>query len=608
MFELIDTDCGNVANFAYERLAAGIPEVGDKLDEEAVFEKYGDELYDAGFETFCSLSLERGFILECLSENPYYGKRIKEYAAQEKEKKEREEKLKASLVKAIPDRYVDLYPLARKMNRKFILHIGPTNSGKTFAAMQRLKEAGEGIYLAPLRLLAFEQYEALNAAGFPCSLVTGEERAIKEGAKIQASTVEMMDPVATYPVTVLDEAQMIADKDRGWAWTAAILGVCSSEIHVCAAPEAEKILISLIQECGDTCEIVRHERQTALTADSRIFRFPESVEAHDALIVFSKRNVHAVAYELRQKGKKCSIIYGNLPYDVRQAEARKFATGETDVLVATDAIGMGLNLPIKRIVFLETSKFDGVSRRTLLPEEIRQIAGRAGRQGIFEEGKYTAAGGVRVINAGLSANVAPITRARIGFSEALVGIPGKLSEILEQWQEIPDEGIYNKMDVATMASLAKELEVLTDDKDLIYRFITIPFNPEGAEKETWNELVMSELNGERYQMEDIPALCYAAGGSASLDDMEQMYKVLDLLYSYNIRFNHPEDIQEILLAKKNAVQKDPGKAGPQRAPAQKMQILRKAAAVELPIRHVRLVPQCHVRKLFLRLFLGRGRN
>ena len=86
---------------------------------------------------------------------------------------------------------------------------------------------------------------------------------------------------------------------------------------------------------------------------------------------------------------KCSVIYGNLPYDVRQEEARRFRDGETDVVVATDAIGMGMNLPIRRVVLLETEKFDGRERRDLKPGEIQQIVGRAGRRGMYEEGTWT---------------------------------------------------------------------------------------------------------------------------------------------------------------------------------------------------------------------------
>ena len=200
----------------------------------------------------------------------------------------------------------------------------------------------------------------MNLDGCACNLLTGEETIDIPGAKHQASTVEMLDLTKIYDCAVIDEAQMIADKDRGGAWTTAVLGVCAEEVHVCCAMNAVELLIHLIDDCEDTYEVVYHQRQTRLALDNENFDFPGSVHEKDALIVFSRRNVHAVASELQRRGVLCSVIYGALPYDVRHEEARKFMNGETQVVVATDAIGLGMNLPIRRIVFLEQSKFDDV--------------------------------------------------------------------------------------------------------------------------------------------------------------------------------------------------------------------------------------------------------
>ena len=261
----------------------------------------------------------------------------------------REKNLRSALLNAIPAHYRDLYPLARRMRRRFILHLGPTNSGKTYEGVGRLRGARRGIYLGPLRLLAAEQFESLNRDDVPCSLVTGEEQIRVPGSRVQSSTVEMADLKTHYDVAVIDECQMIADRDRGGAWTAAILGLCADEIHACASPDAEALLTRIIQDCGDELTIVRHRRMTPLVVEREGFEFPASVRPGDALIVFSKARVHAVAAELKRKGHRVSLIYGALPPDVRRNQAERFQQGETDVAVSTDAIAMGMNLPIERV-------------------------------------------------------------------------------------------------------------------------------------------------------------------------------------------------------------------------------------------------------------------
>ena len=179
------------------------------------------------------------------------------------------------------------------MKRHFFLHLGPTNSGKTYEGVQRLHGAERGIYLGPLRLLAAEQFETLNLNDVPCSLVTGEEQLRVPGSRVQSSTVEMADLGAHYDVAVIDECQMIADRDRGGAWTAAILGLCAEEIHACASPDAEALLTRIIHDCGDELTIVRHARKTPLVVEKAGFQFPASVQPGDALIVFSKARVHS---------------------------------------------------------------------------------------------------------------------------------------------------------------------------------------------------------------------------------------------------------------------------------------------------------------------------
>ena len=263
----------------------------------------------------------------------------------------------------IPIHYGDFYPETRKMHRTFFLHYGPTNSGKTWESMNALKKASCGVYLAPLRLLAYEKFEELNASGCICSMITGEEETILDGATHISSTIEVLDFTKEYDVAVIDECQMIYDKTRGNAWTQAILGIKAKEIHLCFSPECKASIQELIVSCGDSYQEVEHKRKTPLIINTQ----PFVLEKKDALIVFSRRSVHALAAELTNKGHSCSIIYGNLPYKVRQKEVHRFLDGKTDYLISTDAIAMGLNLPIRRVVFAETKKFDGQNYRELLP-------------------------------------------------------------------------------------------------------------------------------------------------------------------------------------------------------------------------------------------------
>ena len=151
--------------------------------------------------------------------------------------------------------------------------------------------------------------------------------------------------------------------------------------------------------------------------DAADFRFPEDVKRGDALIVFSRKDVHSVAAELQETGLKCSIVYGSLPYDVRHREAEQFASGATDVVVATDAIGMGMNLPIRRVVFLETTKFDGVQERPLTISEIQQIAGRAGRFGIYDTGYVASYYDYELISERITYKLPILKKAMIGIPE-----------------------------------------------------------------------------------------------------------------------------------------------------------------------------------------------
>ncbi|MGY0782550.1 helicase-related protein [Azospirillum argentinense] len=288
-------------------------------------------------------------------------------------------------------RFEKLFPVARGLGRRLVLVIGPTNSGKTHHAIEALKGAWDGIYLAPLRLLALEVMERLNAEGTPASLLTGEEAISTPGARHTASTIEVMDPDRPVEVAVIDEIQMLADPDRGWAWTAALMGAPAETVYILGAPEARPLVERVAAHLGERLEVIELERKVPLTLIDRRLNW-EEVEPGDALIAFSRREIHTVRDTLRAKGLSVAAVYGALAPEVRRREAARFLSGEADVVVATDAIGMGLNLPCRRVLFTALEKFDGTSVRSLSATEVKQIAGRAGRFGKFESGEFGVVG------------------------------------------------------------------------------------------------------------------------------------------------------------------------------------------------------------------------
>lgn len=280
--------------------------------------------------------------------------------------------------------FKNLFPLARSLRRRLIFHVGPTNSGKTYAAMQHLRRAGTGYYLAPLRLLALEGYETLREYGVSASLITGEEQLIDENATHISSTIEMLNFEVEADCCVIDEVQMIGDRDRGWAWANAIIGAPAKTVIMTGSPNAREAVTALAEYLNEPLEIVEFERMNPL----ELLRNPtpiDAIERGTAIIAFTRANALRLKQQL-SKTYRTSVIYGNLSPEVRREEARRFREGETDILVATDAISMGLNLPIKTLLFSKADKFDGQNQRTLSASEVQQIAGRAGRYGLSEKG------------------------------------------------------------------------------------------------------------------------------------------------------------------------------------------------------------------------------
>lgn len=291
------------------------------------------------------------------------------------------------------------YTSARAINRKIIFHSGPTNSGKTYHAMERFSTAKSGVYCGPLKLLAQEVFHKINDRGTACDLVTGEERkyALGEGnpAAHVSCTVEMTSVNIPYEVAVIDEIQMLRDPGRGWAWTRAFLGLIAEEVHVCGEPGTVELLENLCQTTGETIEVRHYKRLTDLTVEDSALMSLDYVQPGDCIVCFSKNDIYAVSREIEQRGKEVAVIYGGLPPGTKLAQAAKFndPNNSCKVMVATDAIGMGLNLSIRRIIFYSLIK-PSVNEKgekemdTISVSQALQIAGRAGRYGTQWEHGY----------------------------------------------------------------------------------------------------------------------------------------------------------------------------------------------------------------------------
>jgi ATP-dependent RNA helicase SUPV3L1/SUV3 len=186
-----------------------------------------------------------------------------------------------------------------------------------------------------------------------------------------------------FDVAVIDEIQMLGDQERGSAWTTALLGVQAQEVHVCGEERAVGIVQAICASVGDKCIVHRYQRLSPLrTMDQALGGDLSKLQKGDAIIAFSRIALHVLKQNIeRETGRRCAIIYGGLPPEVRTQQAALFndPDNDYDYIVASDAIGMGLNLEIRRVILETVAKYDGNQNRLLTYPEIKQIGGRAGR-------------------------------------------------------------------------------------------------------------------------------------------------------------------------------------------------------------------------------------
>ncbi|MCE9612336.1 MAG: hypothetical protein K8R23_19225 [Chthoniobacter sp.] len=447
-------------------------------------------------------------------------------------------------------RFHETFPGARARGRRLLLIAGPTNSGKTYAAFQHLAAAQSGVYLAPLRLMAAEFWDRMRAAGVPCSLITGEERFPDPQARHVSSTIEMLATDAEYDVAIIDEVQMIADNDRGWAWTQAIVGVNAKLVIFVGSPDAENVLREIAARLGEPFEVQRTERLTPLAVAEHPLDPDKPVEDSTAFISFSRRDV--LAWKQTLGTTQCAAIYGALSPEVRREEARRFAAGEARIVSATDAIGMGLNLPVKTIVFTTLTKWDGEKEITLSDSSIRQIAGRAGRYGMHETGLVTALNrrDLAHIRAAMAADAEPLpTVAPIAphmkMLDYLAQETGRndLPSLLDCFAALPgDTDLFRKADVSSMRDLASQIGDFSLPLPTQFALCACPVDTRsGDHMRTWRHWVAAVADDQPSPMPRGPRFI-AEGGTTSAVQLQSAEGRVRLLAAYRWMHHRMPDL------------------------------------------------------------------
>jgi ATP-dependent RNA helicase SUPV3L1/SUV3 len=458
---------------------------------------------------------------------------------------------------------------SRQLKRKIVYHMGPTNSGKTYHSIQELCKVESGCYLAPLRLLAGELYDRMNSMGAVTTLLTGEEVVEKDNATHISSTIEMARFQKIFDVVVIDEIQMIKDPQRGWAWTRALVNIFSPVIHVCGDHTAYDLVKEIADLCGDELEVRQYERLTKLEVEKEKI-YLDQLQKGDALIVFSRRNALRYKHELGKLGFRVSIVYGRLSPEVRREQARKFDEGETDIIVSTDAIAMGMNLPIRRIVFSTVTKFINGENFQISNSEIKQIAGRAGRYGRFPTGYVTTLhrvdNGLDIIQTALDDDLEQSEQSMVGpdldiFTQvnselqrnSLHGL--KLSEFLRLFYTMDFKDPFYCVELNEMIELAEMVEE-ADKKGVlssaeIFGFSCAPVNMGLIEHVQFFLVIVNNfVHGKPIHFEPIDAT------SRDIDYLETSIKCMELYQWLSRHFNDKHfdyDIHALLHNKGQAV-------------------------------------------------------
>ncbi|KAG1384457.1 hypothetical protein G6F61_000422 [Rhizopus arrhizus] len=431
------------------------------------------------------------------------------------------------------------FPAARGMQRKINLHVGPTNSGKTYQALKRLEVAKSGLYCGPLRLLAHEIFARMNEKGITCNLLTGEEkREISPDARLTSSTVEMASLGKLLDVAVIDEIQMIADRDRGWAWTQAFLGLKAKQIHLCGEEAAVPLIEKLCRDLGEEVVVNRYERLTPYSVSDKTLRADLSkVEKGDCVIAFSRGGIFDVKRTIEAvTDLKCAVIYGGLPPETRALQAKAFNDPDSgfDVLVASDAIGMGLNLNIKRIIFRDLLKFDGKELRYISFPQVKQIAGRAGRFGTIHDNGIVTTLYSRDLDYIKEAIASPIVPLEMAGLQPTVDI---LELFALQMPEESFSGLLEKFEdlASKIADMLEEVPLKLRDR---YQFVTAPVNTKSEVSMKTIKLLAQKFNQKKaYSLNELVKLPYQCPFNESgLEELEETHKQIILYMWLSTRY------------------------------------------------------------------------
>ena len=277
--------------------------------------------------------------------------------------------------------------------KKITAVLGPTNTGKTYFAIETMLSFESGMIGFPLRLLAREVYDKVINKIDPSkvALITGEEKIIPPNAKYYLCTVESMPIDKNLEFVAVDEVQMCTDHERGHIFTDRLLNLRGEKLTMLLGSNTIKKIISNLN--GDI-EFINKERLSKLSyvGHKKISR----IDRKSAIIAFSTEDVYAIAELIRRQKGGAAIVMGSLSPKTRNAQVELYQSGDVDFLVATDAIGMGINMDLDHVYFSNLKKFDGKKLRRLNLSEIGQIAGRAGRY--LNDGSFGITGDCSEIN------------------------------------------------------------------------------------------------------------------------------------------------------------------------------------------------------------------
>jgi ATP-dependent RNA helicase SUPV3L1/SUV3 len=400
----------------------------------------------------------------------------------------------------------------RAHDGKLVAVLGPTNTGKTHLAIERLCAHSSGAIGFPLRLLAREVYDRVCAikGAHQVALITGEERIEPKQARWLLCTAEAMPIGADLAFVALDEAQLAADRERGHVFTDRLLHARGrEETMILGAATLEPMVRALLPEA----EIVSRPRFSTLshTGARKLSRIPP----RSAIVAFSAEQVYAVAEMLRRFRGGAAVVMGALSPETRNKQVALYQSGEVDYLVATDAIGMGLNLDIGHVAFAGLSKFDGLRQRRLSSAEMAQIAGRAGRHqqdgtfGTLSGGSSTAEFTPEEVYAVEEHRFAPLTRLYWREAEPRFDSLATLIGDLEAPPERAELAAAPEViDLAVLKRLADEPEIaagLTSPGQIerFWEVCRLPdFRQHGAETHArfvarlWQDLARGELGAD----------------------------------------------------------------------------------------------------------------